>query len=367
MTSDTEGAAARSAAPAPAEALSERTARTDVPTGARPPEGAQRPRRFGRRAGPRSARAAVTARLAAMLVSPTLLVLGLVVVYPILSALRQSLFTDGEAVDAEGFVVEGEQFVGFGNYAELLFGSPAQRFYNALWNTTFFTVTTVLLETVLGVAMALIMHRAFRGRGLVRASVLVPWAVPTAVSGLLWRWIFAPDGVANAVLGQQILWTTDGAQAQFAVIIAEVWKTAPFVGLLVLAGLQVIPQEVYEAATVDGAGAWRRFRNITLPLVKPALLVAVLFRMLDALRMFDLPFVLIGQQKQSVETLSMLAWQEATNVHYGPAAAYATIMFCYVALVAFAFVKLLGADVIGEARTRLKTAKRARSAGAGRR
>lgn len=305
-----------------------------------------------------SGRAAATQRLAVALVSPTLLVLGLVVVYPILSALRQSFYTEGETFDAEGFVVQGEQFAGLANYLDAIAGSGADRFWNAVWNTTFFTATTVVLETVLGMAMALIMHRAFRGRGLVRASVLVPWAIPTAVSALLWRWIFAPDGIANVVLGEQVLWSTDGQPAQLAVIIAEVWKAAPFVGLLTLAGLQIIPHDVYEAAKVDGASAWRRFVSITLPLVKPALLVAVLFRLLDALRMFDLPLVLIGQQKQSVETLSMLAWQEATNVRYGPAAAYATIMFLYVAAVAFAFVKLLGADVIGEARSKMHREKR---------
>ncbi|GAA2805824.1 sugar ABC transporter permease [Saccharopolyspora taberi] len=301
------------------------------------------PRRPGRR---RSS----SARLAAALVSPTLLVLGLVAVYPILAALRQSFFTESERLDADGFVIDEPQFAGLNNYVDAIVGSGAPRFWNALANTTFFTVTTVVLEAVLGMVMALIMHRAFRGRGLVRASVLVPWAIPTAVSGLLWRWIFAPDGIANVLLGQQILWSSDGTAAKFAVIVAEVWKTAPFVGLLTLAGLQMIPKELYEAATVDGAGPWRRFWSITLPLVKPALLVAVLFRLLDSLRMFDLPFVLIGQQKQSVETLSMLAWQEATNIHYGLAASYATIMFAYVAVVAFAFVKLLGADVIGEAR-----------------
>ncbi|MBQ0928480.1 carbohydrate ABC transporter permease [Saccharopolyspora endophytica] len=310
----------------------------------------------------RSPQAAAVARLAGMLVSPTLLVLGLVVVYPIVAALRQSLFTEGQGVDAEGFVVEGEQFAGLGNYAEVFAGPAAARFWNALWNTTFFTTTTVVLEAVLGVAMALIMHRAFRGRGLVRASVLVPWAIPTAVSALLWRWIFASDGVVNAMLGTQVLWSADGGPAKLAVIVAEVWKTAPFVGLLVLAGLQVIPRDVFEAARVDGATAWQRFAHITLPLVRPALLVAVLFRMLDSLRMFDLPFVLIGQQKESVETLSMLAWQEATNVRYGAAAAYATIMFCYVAVVAFAFVKLLGADLLGEARSQVRTARKNRKA-----
>ncbi|ASU81073.1 sugar ABC transporter permease [Actinopolyspora erythraea] len=309
------------------------------------PPGSPRGRRSGSVAG--------TARLASALVSPTLLVLAVVVMYPILAALYQSLFVSGQRLDAQGFVVEGREFVGLGTYADILFGPAAERFWNAFWNTTFFTVVTVTLEAVLGMAMALVMHQAFRGRGLVRASVLVPWAIPTAVSALLWRWIFAPDGVANAVLGEQVLWSSQAIASKIAVITAEVWKTAPFVGLLVLAGLQVISREVHEAATVDGAGSWRRFWHITLPLVKPALVVAVLFRMLDALRMFDLPFILIGQQKDSVETLSMLAFSEATNVHYGPAAAYATLLFAYVALIAFVFVKLLGADVIGEVRSQV--------------
>ncbi len=317
----------------------------------------RKPDRSEHRARTRSARAAATARLAAMLVSPTLLVLGLVVAYPLIAALRQSFYTQGEGLDANGFVIQGDQFVGLRTYTDIFAGEGAQRFWNALWNTSYFTVTTVALETVLGMAMALIMHKAFRGRGLVRASVLVPWAIPTAVSALLWRWIFDSNGVANALLGKQVLWSADGSQAQIAVIIAEVWKTAPFVGLLTLAGLQIIPQELYEAAQVDGAGPWRRFVSITLPLVKPALLVAVLFRMLDALRMFDLPYILIGQQKSSVETLSMLAFQEATNVRYGPAAAYATIIFLYIAVIAFVFVKLLGADVLGEARSHVSRKK----------
>jgi len=136
------------------------------------------------------------------------------------------------------------------------------------------------------------------------------------------------------------------------VIIADTWKTAPFIGLLVLAGLQTIPAEVYEAAKVDGANVLQTFRRITLPLVKPALLVAVLFRILDTLRIFDLPFVLVGAHKDSVETLSMLAYDEAFNTRYGPAAAYATVLFIYVAVVAYAFVRILGADVIGEARAK---------------
>lgn len=286
-------------------------------------------------------------RLAAILLSPTLIVLALVVAYPIIAALRDSLYQKNEGLDANGFVVKGDKFVGLKNYTSIFTGDAGHAFWNAFYNTTFFTVTTIIIETVLGVAMALVMHRAFRGRAFVRASILVPWAIPTAVSGLLWRWVFQADGVANAIIGKQILWTTEGFHAKVAVIIADTWKTAPFIGLLVLAGLQTIPAEVYEAAKVDGAGAMQTFWRITLPLVKPVLLIAVLFRLLDILRLFDLPFVLIGEHKQSVETLSMLAYDEANNLRFGPAAAYSTILFVYVAVVAYAFVKLLGADVIG--------------------
>ena len=301
-------------------------------------------------------------RLASYLLSPTMAVLAVVIGYPILAAIYESLFTQGQGVDADGFVVQGDTFVGLGNYTAIFNGDTGARFWNAFYNTTFFTVITVVIETILGVAMALIMNKAFRGKGLVRASILVPWAIPTVVSALLWAWIFDANGVANSVLGQQVLWSTDGPQAKLAVIIADTWKTAPFIGLLVLAGLQMIPAEIYEAAKVDGANAWRAFWRITLPLVKPALLVAVLFRILDNLRMFDLPSVLIGFQKPSVETLSILSYLENSNTRYGPAAAYAFVLFVYVMLVAYLFVKLLGADVIGDARAKTPKAPRGRRA-----
>jgi multiple sugar transport system permease protein len=304
-----------------------------------------------------------TGRLAAILLSPTLVVLALVVLFPIISALRESLFQSGQHLDANGFVVQGSQWVGLQNYADIFRGDTGHRFWNAFWNTTFFTVVCVVLETILGVAMALVMHKAFKGRGIVRASILVPWAIPTVISALLWKWIFQADGVANALIGTQVLWSTEGWQSKLSVVIADTWKTAPFIGLLVLAGLQTIPAEVYEAAKVDGANVWQTFRRITLPLVKPALLVAVLFRILDTLRIFDLPFVLVGAHKNSVETLSMLAFDEAGNVRYGPAAAYATVLFVYVAVVAYMFVKILGADVIGEARAKKPGGKRRKKSG----
>jgi len=284
--------------------------------------------------------------MAALLVSPTLLVLGLVIAYPVLSAVHSSLYSVPGINPKTGFVEEGEPFVGLENFTSIFTGA-GDRFWNAFYNTSFLTVTSVALETVIGLAMALIMHQGLRGRAWVRASILVPWAIPTAISALLWRWIFDSEGIANSLLNTKVLWTTEGFQSQVAVIIAEVWKTAPFVGLLVLAGLQIISQEVYEAARVDGAGPVRRFWNITLPLVKPALLVAVLFRLLDALRMFDLPYILIGAGKESVETLSMLAQDEASNVRFGPASAYSVVLFVYVFLIAFAFIKLLGADLLG--------------------
>jgi multiple sugar transport system permease protein len=309
-----------------------------APSGAPPPRPAK-----GRRGA-----TAGGGRLAVLLVSPTLLVLAVVVLYPTIMALRESLYGPKGLDPATGFIRDSEPYVGLRNYSDIFGGAASDRFWNAFGNTTFFTVVTVALETLIGVAMALIMHRAFKGRALVRAGILIPWAVPTAISALLWRWIFNSNGIANVLLGHQVLWTTEGFHAKVAVIVAEVWKTAPFIGLLVLAGLQVIPGEVYEAARMDGASALRRFWHITLPLVKPALLVAVLFRCLDALRMFDLPYILVGAQKSSVETLSMLAQNEASNVRFGPAAAYAVLLFVYVLLIAFGFVRLLGADVVAD-------------------
>jgi multiple sugar transport system permease protein len=297
--------------------------------------------------GSSTSRRAGVGRLAFVLLSPSVLVLGLVIGYPIVSALRISFIKTTEGIDpATGLITRTSGF-SVDNYADIFRGESGRLFWNAFWNTTTFTVATVVLETVIGICMALIMNNAFRGRALVRASILVPWAIPTAISALLWRWIFTSDGIANDIIGAKVLWTTEGIQSWLAVVIADTWKTAPFIGLLVLAGLQIIPAEVYEAAKMDGAGAWRTFWRITLPLVKPALVVAVLFRMLDVLRMFDLPFVLIGKGKASTDTLSILAYSELNNLRFGPAAAYATVLFIYVAVVAYVFVRVLGADIVG--------------------
>ena len=296
------------------------------------------------------------ARLAWMLISPTVLVLTIVILIPIAQSLYQSLFGRPRLKD-DGFFSTTEPFVGLKNYTDI-FSSAGERFWVAFYNTTLFGVVTVVLETVLGVAMALIMHKAMKGRGIVRASILVPWAIPTAVSAILWGWIFNQNGVANAILGRHVMWASGDLSAKAAIIIADVWKTAPYIGLLTLAGLQLIPDEVYEAAKIDGASAWKRFTSITLPLVKPALVVAVVFRALDALRMFDLPYILIGPRKGSVETLSMLVQDESSNSRYGSAAAYALILFLYVFVFAVAFLKITNTDISGNDEARRKRNER---------
>ena len=305
----------------------------------------------------RSARARSQERLALLLIAPTLLVLTIVIVVPVFQSLYQSLHGQPGLDPQTGFVNDTEPFVGLRNYADIFTGG-GDRFWNAFLNTTLFGVVTVLLETVLGVIMALIMHKAMAGRGVVRAAILVPWAIPTAVSAILWGWIFNQNGVANAILGQHIMWASGDWSAKWSIIIADVWKTAPYIGLLTLAGLQVIPEEVYEAAKMDGAGVWKRFTSITLPLVKPALVVAVVFRALDALRMFDLPYILIGPRKGSVETLSMLVQDESSNTRYGSAAAYALILFLYVFVFAVAFLKITNTDISGNDEARRKRNER---------
>lgn len=297
------------------------------------------------------------ARLAWILIAPTLIVIFVVAGVPTLMSVRESFFQANSGIDpTTGLVAGGETFVGLQNYTAIftsqnqvegIWGSM-NRFWNAFWNTTAFTVVCVLLETILGVAMALIMAKAFKGRGVVRAGILVPWAIPTIVSALMWKLIFDSSGIMNRLLGSQILWLADSGWAFWAVVIADVWKTAPFIALLTLAGLQTIPAEVYEAAKVDGASTWQQFIRITLPMVRPTLVVAVLFRTLDTMRMFDLPYGMVGAGKYHVETLSIFSYQEASQTRYGPAAAYAIILFIYVLLVAYLFVRVLGADVIGD-------------------
>lgn len=306
---------------------------SEAPAVERTPE--QRPagKRPARSQGARS-----EGRLAFWLIVPTMVTLLLVVGYPIVKAVYRSFFSD--PIGGSG------EFIGIDNYKDALTGAGSEELWAAFRVTVFFTVVTVILELIIGFAMALIMNRAFRGRGLVRTSVLVPWAIPTAVTAVLWKWTFDAKGIVNHITGNETLWTGSEWPAKFAIIFADTWKTAPFIALLILAGLQIIPDELYEAAKVDGAGAWKRFTTITLPLVKPALLVAVLFRMLDVLRMYDLPAIFTNGANNTT-TLSILVVRAAIgDLRAGYGSALSTLTFLFIFLCAYLFVKLLGANVV---------------------
>jgi multiple sugar transport system permease protein len=318
------------------------------------PAGAPARRRRRRRAS------SGDARLAFWLISPTIVLLLVVIGYPVVYAVVHSLKLDkADAGLKNGFFQSGGKFVGGKYYSYWLHcgskcpnGTLGHEFWPAVTTTVIFTVATVVLEVLIGVVMALTMHRAFKGRALVRAAILVPWAIPTAVTARMWEYMFQPHGVVNAVFHTHIIWTGSEWPARSAVIIADVWKTTPFIALLLLAGLQVIPDELYESAKVDGASAWQRFFSITLPLVKPALLVAVLFRVLDVLRIFDLPYILTHGANNTT-TLSILVVDELRSSP-NSAAALSTITFAFVFVVAFILVRVFSVNVV---QTQARTVK----------
>jgi len=281
-------------------------------------------------------------RLAIMMVAPSMVLIAIVAVWPIIYAIWLSLHE--YSVRVAGLSRWAGPF-GLRNYSNAL-SDPA--WWAALEHTLIFTVVSVALELLIGLAMAMAMHEAFRGQGLLRTVVLVPWAVLTVVTAIMWQTMFvSPYGFVNTVLGTSTVWLGSEPQALIIIIIADVWKTAPFMALLILAGLQVIPGEIYEAAKVDGATTWQRFTRITLPLLTPAILVALIFRTLDALRIFDLPYVLTGGQN-GTSTLSTIAQEAfATNRIYGLGAAMAVLTFIVVMVVSFSYIKFVGGNIRG--------------------
>lgn len=277
--------------------------------------------------------------------APSFTFMALIAFFPVLYAIGMSLYQ-----------IKGldQGFIGLSNYLAALSDSG---FYNAALNTLIFTVTSVLLEFVIGLAFALIMHQAFVGRGLTRAIILVPWVVPTAVAAQVWRYMFDHNpGFVNAVLGTDINWLRDPAWSMVGMISADVWKTAPFVALLLLAGLQTIPRDYYEAARVDGCTALQRFWYITLPLLRPAVVVALLFRTVDALRMFDFAYVFAGYSN-SLATLSVYAQRYLiAEPELGYANALSTVTFVIVMLVGLAFISRMGRQLVDEAAPRKERA-----------
>jgi multiple sugar transport system permease protein len=281
-------------------------------------------------------------RLAWLMTAPSMLLIALVAVYPILYAIWLSLH---EYSLVRAGVSRWASPAGLGNYIDAF---QDAEFRKSIYVTLIYSVTSVFLETVIGLVMALIMATAFRGQGLLRTVVLVPWAVLTVVTAIMWRTMVDPNlGFVNTILGTNTVWLGEEPQALIVMILADTWKTAPFMALLLLAGLQVIPSEIYEAAKVDGATMWQRFQRITLPLLVPALLVALIFRTLDALRAFDLPKVLTNGANGTT-TMSLIAqrtFQE--NRLYGEGAALSIITFLLVMAVSFAYIRFVGGNIRG--------------------
>ncbi|HEX2477699.1 MAG TPA: sugar ABC transporter permease [Geminicoccaceae bacterium] len=277
-------------------------------------------------------------RSAWIFMAPMLLVLALVAGWPLLRTFWFG-FTDANLSD-----LDASEFVGLINYYYLL---QDPDWWNAVWNTFVFAIVSVTLETLLGLGIALALHAHFRGRGLLRAAVLIPWAIPTVVSAQMWSWMFNDVfGVINHALlalhliEQPIAWTASPDTALIAVIMVDVWKTTPFMALLLLAGLQMLPEECYESARVDGVHPIKVFLKVTLPLLKPALMVAVIFRMLDALRIFDLIYVMTGNNRETM-SMSVYARQQLVDfqdVGYGSAAA--TLLFLIIALFTVVYLTL---------------------------
>jgi multiple sugar transport system permease protein len=274
-------------------------------------------------------------RTAYYMVLPSLLIIVVIAFFPILYGVVLSL-TDS-TVGAFG------SFVGLENYTEM-FQNPDFRV--GFYNTVIFTVVSVTLEFIIGLGIALAINRAFRGRGLVRAAVLVPWAFPTVISAVMWRLMFQSQVgiiqyVADAlgIISEPIL--SSRTLLLIAAILVDVWKTTPFMALLLLAGLQVIPGEVYEAARVDGANVIQRFFQITLPLLKGAILVAVLFRTLDSYRVYDLFWVMSNQELESLSTF-VYEGVRISQLQFGQGNAASVFIFVTAFLIAMFFIKVLG-------------------------
>src|SRR5260370_20239369 len=273
------------------------------------------------------------------LVIPTIIIFLRVAAYPIIDSVRLSLVNNP-------LIPSGSTFVGLRNYIQII-GDPA--FQNSIGVTLIFSVVSVALETLVGFGVALLMNKAFPGRGLVRTAILIPFAFPTIVSAQIWTLML---NVQNGVLtylfqslhiraqGDSLLRTTNGVV--IAAVLIDVWKTTPFMALLLLAGLQVIPSELYEAAGVDGSSRWQQFWLITFPLLRSALFIALLFRLLDALRAFDLFYILTGGGRE-IQTMALYSYAnmfQGTTFDFSPGVAAAIILFLICAVVGIVTVSL---------------------------
>lgn len=291
------------------------------------------------RPGKKSSRTKSERKLAWMLCAPAVIVMLAVTAYPILYAFVLSL----QKLDLR--FPDQTEFIGFANYGTVL---SSELWWLDVWNTLVIMVISVSIELCLGMAIALVMHRAIFGRGIVRTVVLIPYGIITVVAAFAWQFAFASESgfVDNLpLIADEKNWFGGHISSLAVIIMAEIWKTTPFMALLLLAGLVTIPNELYEAARVDGASAWQRFIKITLPLMKPAILVAVLFRVLEASRVFDSIFIMT-HGAQNTESVSILGFEQLINrLNLGVGSAISILIFVGVVLLAALFIKGFGVKV----------------------
>ncbi|MBT9246372.1 sugar ABC transporter permease (plasmid) [Gemmobacter fulvus] len=298
-------------------------------------------------------------RAAFWFLAPMLAALICVAAWPLLRTIWFS-FTDTTLSD-----LYGGQWIGFDNYLSMRTLSSGRTvwrgtlvdpaWWNAVWNTLRFALVSVTLETVLGLIVALVLNAEFRGRGLVRAAILIPWAIPTIVSAKIWAWMLNDQfGIINDMLlsldliDQKIAWTASADTAMYAVLIVDIWKTTPFMALLILAGLQMVPRDIYEAARIDGIHPVKVFFRVTLPLIRPTLMVAVIFRMLDSLRIFDLVYVLTPNSA-ATKTMSVISRENMVDFDkFAYGAAQSTLLFSIIAIFVLLYIWLGRVDLTGD-------------------
>lgn len=298
------------------------------------------------------------ARAAFWFLVPMLAMLALVAAWPLLRSIWFS-FTDTKLDN-----LYGGEWIGIGNYLNWrVLDSGAMRWrgtlvdpdwWNAVWNTVRFAVVSVAFETVLGLLVALVLNAEFKGRGLVRAAILIPWAIPTIVSAKMWAWMLNDQfGIINdmllmaGIIDERIAWTARADTAMYAVLVVDIWKTTPFMALLMLAGLQMIPRDMYEAARLDGIHPVKVFFRVTLPLLRPAIMVAVIFRLLDALRIFDLVYVLTPNSS-STKTMSVIARENMIDFNkFAYGSAQSTLLFAIIAVFVTLYIWLGKVDLTG--------------------
>lgn len=279
-------------------------------------------------------------RMAYFFLLPTMIVVFVVAFYPLFNTFYVTFF------DARLGSSRAWEFVGLENYARLL---TDVRWWEAVWNTVKFSVASVTLELLLGLGIALVVNSKFPGRGLMRTAMLVPWAIPTAVSSQMWKWMYHDVfGVINdllvnvlGILPVKVAWIANASTALWALVAIDVWKTTPFMALLLLAGLQLIPADLYEAGSVDGATGWRQFWSITLPLLRPAIVVALIFRTLDALRVFDLVWITTsgGFGTETMSTMNQRNLIQFQRLGYGSTISVA--IFAVIAIFVIFYVAVI--------------------------